>query len=238
MNIIPEEYRSAFNPLRTFINNLRKKKIQRFDSADWTEEIDTAFKDMKRLYTSPHVLAHPNLAPDAPEFILEADASRSGNGIILKQVQQDGSERAVGFYASTHKSNAAREAAAHDLEAACIVWGVRKLRHYLAGRKFRIRTDHSKLVWLLLKVHQGKKARWAAELMEHDFSVEYRKGIFHHGPDALSRSFFEVNALLLDDTGRVCQKNRIEMIEIIELIEIIGIIRYTSTETISQYRHE
>jgi len=30
----------------------------------------------------------------------------------------------------------------------------------------------------------------------------------------------------------------IEIIELIEIIEIIGIIRYTSTETISKYRHE
>jgi transposase InsO family protein len=64
----------------------------------------------------------------------------------------------------------------------------RQFRHYLLGKPFKIRTDHSSLTWLLrFKDPQGQLARWLEELSQYDMEVEHRAGKKHGNADALSR---------------------------------------------------
>ena len=65
---------------------------------------------------------------------------------------------------------------------------IQRFRHYLWGRKFTIRSDHSSLRWLLnYKDADGMLARWLAKLQEFDFHIEHRPGRFHGNADGLSR---------------------------------------------------
>ena len=58
----------------------------------------------------------------------------------------------------------------------------------MEGSKFKLITDHSSLRWLHnLKDPNGRLARWALELQQWDFIVEYRKGSLNDLPDMLSR---------------------------------------------------
>ena len=61
---------------------------------EWTSECQTAFEEIcHRLVTAP-ILAFPDYER---EFILDTDASDTGIGAVLSQVQEDGSERVIAY---------------------------------------------------------------------------------------------------------------------------------------------
>ena len=61
---------------------------------EWTSECQTAFEEIRhRLVTAP-ILAFPDYER---EFILDTDASDTGIGAVLSQVQEDGSERVIAY---------------------------------------------------------------------------------------------------------------------------------------------
>ena len=63
-----------------------------------------------------------------------------------------------------------------------------KYKYYLLGRRFKVRTDHSSLTWLLrFREPQGQLARWLESLSAFDMEVCYRPGPQHGNADALSR---------------------------------------------------
>ena len=64
----------------------------------------------------------------------------------------------------------------------------RQFRHYLLGRVFTARTDHSSLTWLLkFKDPQGQLVRWIEELSQYHMVVQFRSASKHANADALSR---------------------------------------------------
>lgn len=136
----------------------------------------------KELATAP-VLAHPNFDQ---EFILDTDASNEAVGGVLLQIQ-NGVERHVAF-ASKSLSKSERKYCVTRKELLAVVLFVKHFRQYLYGRKFKIRTDHSSLKWLMnYKDPQGQLARWIEMLSSYDFYIEHRPGKFHNNVDSLSR---------------------------------------------------
>ena len=63
-------------------------------SFKWTAECQTAFDDLKQRLTIAPVLAHPHYDQ---EFILDTDASDTGIGAMLSQVQDDGMEHVIAY---------------------------------------------------------------------------------------------------------------------------------------------
>ena len=68
---------------------------QKGDNLTWTAECEEAFRKIKRHLSHTPILAFPPL--DVP-FILDTDASDSGLGAVLLQVQ-DGQERIIAYVA-------------------------------------------------------------------------------------------------------------------------------------------
>lgn len=65
---------------------------------------------------------------------------------------------------------------------------VKCFRHFLEGRQFRLRTDHSSLRWLIkFKNPEGQLAKWLEVLSLYDMLIEHRPGAQHQTADALSR---------------------------------------------------
>ena len=61
-------------------------------------------------------------------------------------------------------------------------------RHYLLGNKFKVRTDHNSLIWLMrFKNIEGQLARWIEELQNYDMELLYRAGRDHGNVDGMSR---------------------------------------------------
>ena len=65
-----------------------------------------------------------------------------------------------------------------------------QFRHYLLGRRFKIRTDHKALVWIMNweRPNTSQYCRWVAELSQFDFEIIHRKGKLHGNADFLSRA--------------------------------------------------
>ena len=133
--------------------------------------------------SSTPLLALPN---SHDKFILDTDASNFAIGAELIQVQ-NGSERTVA-YASFALDSEQKNYCTTRKELLAVVKLTRHFRHYLLGREFTVRTDHSSLTWLLnFKEPQGQLARWLEELSQYHMTVKHRPGRNHVNADALSR---------------------------------------------------
>ena len=149
----------------------------------WGTEQQEAFDDLKKKMTEAPVLAYPN--SDDP-FILDTDASDHSVGAELLQVQ-DGIERLIGF-GSFVLDPAQRKYCTTRKELLAVVRFTRHFRHYLLGRRFTVRTDHSSLTWLMgFKNIEGQLARWIEELAVYNMDIIHRPGKDHVNADGFSR---------------------------------------------------
>ena len=117
---------------------------------------------------------------------MDTDASNYSIGAVLSQVQ-DGQERVIA-YGSRSLSKEERRYCVTRKEMLAIVYFLKYFRHYLYGRKFKVRTDHGALRWLMnFKDPQGQVARWLETLGTFEFEVQHRPGLKHNNADAMSR---------------------------------------------------
>ena len=112
-------------------------------SFQWTPECQEAFEHLKAVLTSAPILAMPD---EDSTFTLDTDAAISSIGAVLSQTQY-GLERVVA-YASRKLSKAEMNYCVTRRELLAVVYFVKYFKHYLLGRKFVVRTDHSALQWL------------------------------------------------------------------------------------------
>ena len=149
----------------------------------WSKECQNAFEMLKKRLTESPILAYPT---SDGEFILDCDASHTGLGAVLSQIQ-DGAEKVIEFYSKT-LSKPEQNYCATRKELLAIVKAIEHFNCYLYGRKFRVRSDHSALRWLLsFKNPEGQMARWIERLQGFDFDIQHRPGRIHSNADALSR---------------------------------------------------
>lgn len=169
-----------FATLATPITNTLKKGVK-FEFGD---DAVKAFEILKDMLTTSPVLVYPDFSKP---FVILCDASDSGIGCVLCQLDENGVERPIYFY--SHKLNGAqRNYSVTERECLAAVMGVAKFRQYIEGYKFKIITDHASLKWLMGQQNlSGRLARWSLKLQGYDFEIEHRKGSLHVVPDALSR---------------------------------------------------
>ena len=169
------DYAEITEPLNRLLESARP-----FEFRDQQRE---AMQTLVEALTSEPILIRPDLSK---EFIVDADASDIGIGVVLSQ-RVDGYERVVSYYGKGLTRNE-RNYCTTRKELLALVKGLKKFRHYLLGKPFVVRTDHSALQWLRnFKEPEGQVARWLEMLQEYDFVVCHRKGKMHQNADALSR---------------------------------------------------
>lgn len=152
---------------------------------EWSETCETAFNMLKSKLTSTPVLAYPD---PSKTFILDTDACETGIGAVLSQMHEEG-ERVVA-YASRALSKQEKRYSTTKKELLAVVVFLKHFRHYLYGRKFLLRTDHSSLRWLRnFKEPEGQLARWLEQLGQYEFDIQHRPGKLHRNADALSRRY-------------------------------------------------
>lgn len=174
---------------RKFIYNFSQiaysltRLTQRNRHFEWTKESENAFNTLKRLLTEASVLSYPDTNET---FILDTDASAFGVGAVLSQIQ-NGRETGIA-YGSKTLSKSQRKYCTTYRELLAVVLFIKNFKHYLYGRHFLLRTDHSSLLWLKnFKEPEGMLARWLSFLETYDFEIKHRKGSLHGNADELSR---------------------------------------------------
>jgi len=158
---------------------LTKKSVQ----FEWGERHRQAFESLKAHLCSAPVLATPTAEGD---FVLDVDASTYGVGAILHQYQK-GVLRVIS-YASRQFNTAERAYCTTRQELAAVVFGLKRFRQYLLGRRVLVRSDHAALTYLRrTKEPVAQQARWLDFVEQFDIVVQHRSGSAHRAADALSR---------------------------------------------------
>ncbi len=149
----------------------------------WNDECEESFNKLKLALSTAPVLAFPDYTQ---QFILTTDASGIALGAVISQLHNE-SERVI-CYASRSLNGAEINYCTTEKECLAVIWSTKLFRHYLYGVKFKIRTDHGSLVWLMnSKDFTGRLMRWSLKLSEYDFDIEYIPGKSNAVADALSR---------------------------------------------------
>lgn len=187
-----QRYISNFSSIAAPITDLLAGKAK----FEWTTNAQLAFGTLKDKLMSAPVLAHPDFKRP---FYIQCDASSTGIGAVLFQLDDDGNERPIAFMSK--KLNAAqRNYTITELECLAAVTAIKRFRGYIEGMEFKVITDHASLKWLMgQKDLNGRLARWSLKLQGFNFSIEHRKGSANIVPDALSRAHIEeVNGAMLN----------------------------------------
>ena len=153
----------------------------------WTADAEEAFSALKKALCDAPIVGFPRFGEGAGPFLLDCDASNEGIGAVLLQEQEDGEHRVIA-YGSHRLSRAQKNYSTTKKELLACVTFVQEFGHYLKGKSFFLRTDHSSLQWLLnFRNPSGMIARWIEILGNYQFQVLYRPGAENSAADALSR---------------------------------------------------
>ena len=143
-----------------------------------------AFETLKWKLIEYPILGYPDYEKS---FILFTDASGTGLGAILSQLNEYGKETVIA-YASKSLTPAERNYPITEQECLAIVWGIQHFHKYLVTRTFVVITDHSALKSLRTVINPtGRRARWIMKLQQYDFKVQHRSGRSNRNADAMSR---------------------------------------------------
>ena len=160
--------------------NLTKKNVDFI----WTKECQTSFEALKTSLIQAPVLVRADVTKP---FIVTTDASQTHVGGVLSQIQEDGSDRPIGYFSKKLKPPESRYSTT-DREALAIILTCRHFHHYLWGTKFIIYTDHRPLTSIFKKKTKSQRVqRWTWEMKEYSFEIKYVKGKNNFVADSLSR---------------------------------------------------
>jgi hypothetical protein len=141
---------------------------------------------LKQLLTSAPIL---KIVDPNKDYVVCTYACKEGLGGVLSQ------EGFVVCYESKKLKEHEKNYATHDLELAAIVHALRKWRHYLMGKRFKLRTDHNGLKYLFDQpTLNAREIRWLEFMCEYDFDIKHIKGKENKVANALSRKVHKLHA--------------------------------------------
>jgi transposase InsO family protein len=150
----------------------------------WTVDHESSFVRLKAALTHAPVLSFPDIR--GGNFILDTDASNTGIGSVLSQVQ-DGRETVIGYY-SKLLSDSERKYCITKREFLGVVKAVQHFKPYLYGQNFLIRTDNSAVSHMLTLTDANEQIqRWQLFMSQFKFHTIHRPGRQHINADFMSR---------------------------------------------------
>ena len=169
----------GFSKIARPLHDLTKKDV----AFTWTDECQTAFKELKGWVTSTPILA---MARDEGLMRIEANACQTATGGVLSQ-EQEGIFKPIAYY-SQSLNETKRNYNIYDRELLGIMKALKEWRYYVIGRKFEIWTDHKNLEYFMEKCDLNRRqARWSAELADYEYTLHYKTGKSMIKADVLSR---------------------------------------------------
>ncbi|KAH3722661.1 Transposon Ty3-G Gag-Pol polyprotein [Pelomyxa schiedti] len=153
----------------------------------WNEQREGAFRRIKELVAKRLLLEYPDYDS---KFGLEihTDASKLAMGAVLTQRDDKGVERVIEFASRATKPSEKNLGTITELEAAAVVWALKKFKSYIHGVGCVVKSDHKALTWMQEQEYPCPKvARWQMVLDDYGAVVEFRPGKESGDADALSR---------------------------------------------------
>lgn len=152
----------------------------------WTDAMAASFEQLKAALQEDVMLSFPDFSADASPLSLWVDASSTGAGACLTQMQ-NGENKFIAFASMTF-SSAQRNYSATGRELAALRWGVKTFHTFLCAVPFRIYTDHQALLYLHnMRLVNHRMARTVEELADYDFEILFVPGKSNFAADYLSR---------------------------------------------------
>ncbi|UYV70913.1 K02A2.6-like [Cordylochernes scorpioides] len=154
----------------------------------WSSQCEKAFLNLKLTLLISQALIHYSMKLP---LTLTCDASAYGLSGVLCHIVE-GEEKPITFVSRTLSSAEAKYSQT-EKEALAIVFATSKLRQYLFGRKFVLKSDHKALTTvfgnkrLLPPLIANRLHRWALELSNFDFDIRYTNKDTMLCADAFSR---------------------------------------------------
>ena len=134
----------------------------------WTNECQNSFEKLKQLLTIAPVL---KVADPSKHYVVCTDANKEGVGAVLTQ------EGKVIAYESRKLSEHEQKYSSYDLELTVVIHALWVWRHYLLGKRFVLKTDHSSFTNYFKQADlNSRQARWNAFLSEFDMDIQHVKG--------------------------------------------------------------
>lgn len=170
-------------------SNQRSGVFRKLKPADWTDDCDSAFLNLKEKLLNCVVLTHPDFSKP---LILSIDASLDGLGAVLSQIQEGETKARPIAFASKTLTGSQKRYPAHRLEFLALKWSVcEKFGHWLKGHTFTVWTDNNPLTYLMTKPKlDACEQRWVAKLSPYTFNIKHISGSKNIVADALSRDPF------------------------------------------------
>ena len=150
----------------------------------WSEAQGRAYSLLKEYLLQDPVLKLTDLSKPC---VVRTGASGVGVAAVLLQ-ENDGNLYPMGY--ASKKLNLT-EAIYPIIEKEClaVVWGIKRFKLYLTGRRFTLQTDHKPLRYQEDEVYQNDRVFvWAIAVQEYSFRVEDIPGKENVGADFLSRT--------------------------------------------------
>lgn len=180
-------YRKYVPQMSTLCHPLNQL-LQKGSDFIWSVECEEAFKEIRRILTSPQILMHYD-----PEksLSLAVDASPVGVGAVISHNTPEG-ERPIA-YGSRSLTSAEKNYSQIEREGLAIVFGLQKFHQYLYGRHFTLITDNKPLSLILgpkksiPAIAAARIQRWAVQLAAYSYDMKCRPSQQNGNADALSR---------------------------------------------------
>ena len=198
---------APFEPLRS-VKNV---------AAVWNSDLDAAFARFRAVLGAAPVLEFPR---DGLKFIVATDASQFGIAAVLFQ-EWDQKAHYITFL-SKALNGAQLNYSATKRELLAIVFALQRLREYLFGTHFELRTDHKALTYMFTQKHANTMLQnWLDVLLDFSFDVVHHPGITMILPDALSRIYAEVRyAPQVASTNASLRAHSVELVQDVLRVQV------------------
>ena len=166
--------------------------VKRQARIDWSDpKLVQSWELFKRAFANAPLLTFPDFKK---RFVLACDASQTGIGGVLYQPDDENdtiTPHNIVAICSKQLNATQRNYPVYKKELWALIYCLRKFHYYIWGRRdVKVLTDHKPLIHMFKQKNMTVALQqWMDVILDYDLLIQYRPGVLHVVPDALSRMY-------------------------------------------------